>query len=214
MLMAERGATPVTNAWIALHMNGKAVKTLTVNEANSDVLQLVDLKDLTRPGGNTVELRFEGEGGLLYQVVGRYYLPHPKDIAPALEDALTIELDYDRTELATDDILKAAATVTFNRPGRAKMVIVDLGLPPGFTLIPDELDQLVESATIAKYSVTGRQIIVYLDELAKDKPVTVSYQLLAKYPLKAKTAKAAVYEYYNPQSRAEAAPVQLVVVEP
>ena len=37
----------------------------------------------------------------------------------------------------------ATATVTYHGPGRAKMIIVDLGLPPGFTLLPDELSMAI-----------------------------------------------------------------------
>ncbi|MHC4867969.1 MAG: hypothetical protein ACYTEX_28185 [Planctomycetota bacterium] len=64
---------------------------------------------------------------------------------------------------------------------------------------------------IEKYSTTGRQIIVYLREVAHEKPIEIKYQLLAKYPLKAKTPKSIVYEYYNPDVRAEAQPIELVV---
>jgi len=94
------------------------------------------------------------------------------------------------------------------------MVIVDLGLPPGFTLIPDNLNRLVEDKVIEKYSTTGRQIIVYLREVAHGKPIEIQYQLLAKHPLKAKTPKSVAYEYYNPEVRVEAKPIQLVVSKP
>ena len=50
--------------------------------------------------------------------------------------------------------------------------------------------------------------------LKEGAPVTIGYQLLAKYPLRAKTPKAAVYEYYNPRVRAESEPVQLTVTKP
>jgi len=211
MLMAERGATAETSATIDVIFNGKAICALKVDESNSDVLQLVDLKDHTRNGQNTVMLEFEGEGALLYQVVGRYYMPYPKKVLPILEEPMTINVEYDRTFLAAEDIINVTATVTNNRSGRAKMVIVDLGLPPGFTLIPDNLNHLVDSEVIEKYSTTGRQIIVYLREVAHGKPIQIKYQLLAKYPLRAKTPKSAVYEYYNPEVKAEAEPVQLVV---
>jgi uncharacterized protein YfaS (alpha-2-macroglobulin family) len=213
MLMAERGATQTAKARIALSMNGKAVKTLTIDENNSDVLQLVDLKDLTRSGTNAVELAFEGEGSLMYQVVGRYYVPRPAEAKPHEEEPLTITVDYDRTTLATEDILTVTATARYNRPGRAKMIIVDLGLPPGFTLLPERLNKLVETKAIEKYSATGRQIIVYLAEMESRKPIVISYQLLAKYPLKAKTAITTVYEYYNPASRGESKPVELQVTQ-
>ncbi|MHC4545170.1 MAG: alpha-2-macroglobulin family protein, partial [Planctomycetota bacterium] len=211
MLMAERGATATANATIELTFNGKKITDLRVDENNSDVMQLVDLKDHTREGNNTITLKFEGEGALLYQVVGRYYLPYPKKVQPHREEPMTIKVEYDRTQLTSDDIINVTATVTNNRRGKAKMIIVDLGLPPGFTLIPDKLNSLVESEIIEKYSTTGRQIIVYLREVAHGKPIEIKYQLLAKYPLKAKTPKSAVYEYYNPEVRVEAEPIQLVV---
>ena len=211
MLMAERGATATANATINLTFNGKEITELKVDENNSDVMQLVDLKDHTGKGQNTITLKFEGEGALLYQVVGRYYLPYPKKPLLHREEPMTIKVKYDRTELASNDIINVTASVTNNRRGKAKMVIVDLGLPPGFTLIPDKLNRLVESEIIEKYSTTGRQIIIYLREVAHGKPIEIKYQLLAKYPLKAKTPKSAVYEYYNPEIRVEAEPIQLVV---
>jgi uncharacterized protein YfaS (alpha-2-macroglobulin family) len=211
MLMAERDATAQANATIALAINGKDVKTLTIDESNSDVLQLVDLKELTAKGDNTISLTYQGEGSLLYQIVGRYYLPYPKTIDVPQFDPITIAVDYDRAKLVVDDTITVTATVTNNRPGTAKMVLVDLGLPPGFTLIPDELNRLVDSKAIEKYTTTGRQIIVYLRELAGGKPVTIKYQLLAKYPLKAKTVKSVAYEYYNPDIKGEAEPIEIVV---
>ncbi len=211
MLMAERGATATANATIELTFNDKKITELKIDENNSDVMQLVDLKDHTREGNNTITIKFEGEGALLYQVVGRYYLPYPKKVLPHREEPMTIKVEYDRTQLASDDIINVTATVTNNRRGKAKMIIVDLGLPPGFTLIPDKLNRLVESEVIEKFSTTGRQIIVYLREVEHGKPIEIKYQLLAKYPLKAKTPKSAVYEYYNPDIRVEAEPIQLVV---
>jgi len=191
--------------------NGKDICKLRVDENNSDVLQLVDVSDLTHEGDNTISLKFEGKGALLYQVVGRYYVPYPKKVLLVQEEPMTINVEYDRTQLAADDIINVTANVTNNRRGKAKMVIVDLGLPPGFTLIPDNLNSLVEEKVIEKYSTTGRQIIVYLREVAHKRPVEIKYQLLAKYPLKAKTPKSVVYEYYNPDIKAEAKPIQLVV---
>ncbi len=211
MLMAERGATAAAEAAIKIQCNGEDITTLAVNDKNSDVLQLVDLKDYTDKGDNTITLTFEGTGALLYQIVGRFYLPYPQEALPAREEPMTIDLQYDRTELATDDLINVTATVSNNRPGRAQMVILDLGLPPGFTLIPDHLNQLVEQKVIEKYSTTGRQIIVYLREVAHGQPLEIRYQLLAKYPLAAKTPKSAAYEYYNPDIRVESVPIQLTV---
>ncbi|MBN1817594.1 MAG: hypothetical protein JW828_09540 [Sedimentisphaerales bacterium] len=213
MLMAERGATAITEGTIDVVFNDETIHTLKINEDNSDVLQLVDLKDRTRKGNHTITLDFKGKGSLLYQAVGRYFLPRPDRILPIRQEPMTITVDYDRTELATQDIITATATVTNNRSGKAKMVIMDLGLPPGFTLMPEKLNDLVEKQAIEKYSTTGRQIILYLREVNHNEPVTIQYQLVAKYPLRAKTPVSAVYEYYNPEIRSEARPIQLVVAQ-
>lgn len=211
MLMAERGATAKSNANVEVIFNDQSISKIKIDESNSDVLQQIDAKDRTRKGNNNITLKFEGEGALLYQVVGRYYTPYPKEIKIPQQEPLTIEVKYDRTQLAADDIINVTAKVTNNRPGKAKMVIVDLGLPPGFTLLPDKLNALVEDKVIEKYSTTGRQIIVYLREVSHGQPVEIKHQLLAKYPLKAKTPKSTVYEYYNPDVKAEAKPVELAV---
>ncbi len=211
MLMAERGATAKADATVGVSINGKAVTTLTINNDNSDVMQLVDLKEHTGKGAHKVVLEMKGVGAMLYQVVGRYYLPRRGGLV--VEEPMKIDVAYDRTQLAANDIINVTATVTNNRRGSAKMVIVDLGLPPGFTLLPEKLNALVESGVIEKFSTTGRQIIIYLRQVDHGKPVVIGYQLLAKYPLKAKTPAAAAYEYYNPQVRVEAAPVELTVAQ-
>jgi uncharacterized protein YfaS (alpha-2-macroglobulin family) len=212
MLLAERGATIQADAAIAVGLAGQTFRKLRITPDNSDVLQLVDLKQATRTGENKVTLDFQGTGSMMYQVVGRYYLPRTRPPAEQIEP-LAIAVQYDRTKLATDDLLTVTASVANNRPGTAKMVIVDLGLPPGFTLIADPLEELVAKKTIEKYSTTGRQIIVYLREVRAGSPVKLSYRLLAKYPLRAKTPTSVVYEYYNPKVRSEARPIELAVTK-
>ncbi|NLX07663.1 MAG: hypothetical protein GXY33_21200 [Phycisphaerae bacterium] len=211
MLMAERDAGGTGSATVSVRINGKEAAVLTIDETNRDVLQLVDMADRTRDGDNEIELLVEGEAPLMYQAIGRYYMPHPKGPVLHGEEPMAIDLVYDRTALAADDVVNVTATVRNLRPVTARMVIVDLGLPPGFTLMPQKLDKLVEDKTIEKYSTTGRQIIIYLREVRPGQPIMIEYQLRAKYPLRAQAPVSTVYEYYNPQIRSTTAPMDLVV---
>jgi hypothetical protein len=93
------------------------------------------------------------------------------------------------------------------------MVIVDLGVPPGFEVESGDLAQLVSDGVISKFNLTGRQIIVYLDHVDQEKPLSLTYRLKAKFPVKAKTPKSTVYEYYNPDIRDDALPQELLVSE-
>ena len=122
-----------------------------------------------------------------------------------------MDVNYDRTELAVDDIVTCRVKVSNNRPLTATNVIVDLGIPPGFEVESGDLAELVGSKKISKFSLTGRQAILYIDRVEPAKPLSFTYRLKAKFPLKAKSPKSAVYEYYTPDNRSESRPVALVV---
>ena len=161
-----------------------------------------------------MEIRFEGKGGLAYQVVGRYFVPW--DEKPA-QEPLSIDVAYDRTRLAQNDIATATATVTNNLRKTAKMVMVDLGIPPGFDLLSEDLDAYkaksagLKSGTLSKFSLTATQAILYFDSFAPGETVKLKFRLRAKYPIRARTFESRVYEYYDPEVSAVARPVELEV---
>jgi uncharacterized protein YfaS (alpha-2-macroglobulin family) len=124
---------------------------------------------------------------------------------------------YDRTRLAQDDIATATATVKNNLPKSANMVMVDLGIPPGFDLLSEDLQTCVEksasrkSGRLEKFSMTATQAILYFDSIAAGDTVTLRFRLRAKYPIRARTFQSRVYEYYDPAVSSVARPVQFEV---
>jgi uncharacterized protein YfaS (alpha-2-macroglobulin family) len=124
---------------------------------------------------------------------------------------MNIAVKYDTTTVRKDALLGVHVSVRWNRPGAAPMTLVDLGIPPGFELISEDLDKLVDSKQIERYSNTGRQLIVYLDAVAHDKPVTLDYRLRARYSVRAKTPASRAYPYYQPEAGAKAYPVELTI---
>ncbi|GAK60197.1 alpha-2-macroglobulin [Candidatus Vecturithrix granuli] len=211
LLLSMKNATSQTDAEVAVLLNGKIVEEFALTPENSDVMRLFDLKEATEKGENRVQLRFGGEGSALYQIVGRFYLPWKEK--PETAELMSIAVSYDKTELVKDDVLTANVVVKNNRPERANMIIVDLGLPPGFEVMAGDLAELVGDETITKFNLTGRQIIVYLDHVDQKQPVEFSYRLKAKFPVKAKTPVSTVYEYYNPDVKNEALPQEITVSE-
>ena len=99
----------------------------------------------------------------------------------------------------------------------ANMVMVDLGIPPGFDLLSEDLQDYQEksagqkSGRLEKFSLTATQAILYFDSFAPGDTVTLSFRLRAKYPIRARTFQSRVYEYYDPEVNAVARPVQLEV---
>jgi len=99
----------------------------------------------------------------------------------------------------------------------ANMVMVDLGIPPGFDLLSEDLQAFQEKTArkkggrLEKFSLTATQAILYFDSVGAAETITLNYRLRAKYPIKARTFQSRVYEYYNPDVKAVARPVQLEV---
>jgi len=195
-------------------VNGEPAEKLELTPENNDLLHQFVFKSIGTQSASTVGLQFEGKGGLAYQIVGSYYLPWDEKAA---SEPLSIDVVYDRTHLAQDDIATATATVKNNLNKAANMVMVDLGLPPGFELLSEDLQDYQEknaqrkSGHLSKFSLTATQALLYFDSFAPGDTVTLKYRLRAKYPIRARTFKSRVYEYYDPEISSVARPVQLEV---
>ena len=210
---SERGNVDVRGT-VEVLLNGRTMQTLQLTPDNNDLLHQFVFPGIDPHQANQVQLRFSGTGGLAYQVAGRYFEPWE---ANQEQDALTINLAYDRTTLAQNDIATATASIRNNLGKTANMVMVDLGIPPGFELLTEDLQAFQEKTASAragrleKFSLTATQATLYFNALSPKQALTLKFRLRAKYPIHAKTFASKVYEYYDPQVQAVARPVQLEV---
>lgn len=196
------------NASVDVMVNGKPQKIVTINDANSEVMQLINLGDSAVSGSNRLELKMTGKAQALFSLVAKYAVPWKEEPA---KQAIDIAVNYDKTTLDVNDTATATVSIRNNLRQDAEMVIVDLGIPPGFRISTDDLDALVEKSMIEKYSLTGRQAILYFEKLEAGKTVQFKYRLTAKFPIKGSAPASRVYEYYNPQQTDTAAPVAIHV---
>jgi len=213
LLSTGKGAADVRGT-LEISLNGKPAATLVLTPENNDLFHQFVFANVDAKGANTVEIRFEGTGGLAYQAAGRYFVPWTEK--PAGEP-LSIDVAYDRTRLAEDDIATATATVRNNLDKVANMVMVDLGIPPGFDLLSEDLQDYQakragrKSGRLEKFSQTATQAILYFNAIAPGDTVTVPFRLRAKYPIRARTFQSRVYEYYDPEVSSVARPVQVEI---
>jgi uncharacterized protein YfaS (alpha-2-macroglobulin family) len=231
LLATERGTADVRGT-LEILLNGKSVQKLTLTSENNDLLHQFVLKGIetgrVQPLAdreesksieksdrtNKIDIRFDGKGGLAYQIVGSYFIPWNE--SPASE-ALSIKVDYDRTHLTQDDLATATAVIKNNLPKSANMVMVDLGIPPGFDLLSEDLQAYVEksasqkSGRLEKFSQTATQAILYFNSIGAGDTLTLQLRLRAKYPIRVRTFQSRVYEYYDPEVSSVARPTQLEV---
>ncbi len=226
LLQSVRGSEEGTNATVTITLNGGQEKTLNITPENFDVVQMVSFADVNIGRENTVEIRAEGKGSLMYQVTGSYYLPWDQlvkypELVPQ-SDAVRIDVAYDRAELAVNDSVTETVTVTLTEPGaKAEQAMIDLGIPPGFSVQTEDLEALVAryqdtlpddpSPKINRYELTGRQILLYVTNLSEGQPLAFSFRLQARFPLNVQSPASNAYDYYNPSVAGEIPPQRIVV---
>jgi uncharacterized protein YfaS (alpha-2-macroglobulin family) len=213
LIASDQGPSGVSGT-VEVLLNGKHVEKLALTPENNDLFHQFVLSGIHQQEDNDVEVRFEGTGSLAYQVVGNYFKPW--DARP-IEEPLSIDVSYDRTHLAQNDIVTARVTLRNNLTKTANMVMVDLGIPPGFDLLSEDLQAFQEktagakAGSMEKFSLTVTQAILYFNALAAKSDVALEFRLRAKYPIRARTFQSKVYEYYDPDVNSIARPVELQV---
>ena len=217
LLSFTKGANADTEGTIEVSADGRPAGSLQITKENNDLLHLVDLKAYTHTGAHKIALSFKGRGSMQYQIVGRYYVPWARAAEKGRREPLSINLAYDRTRLAQDETVEARVRVQNNTAAKAKMVMIDLGIPPGFEASGEDFAELLEMSRgrnggkLEKYTITAKQVILYLDGLNPRQAAEFTFRLRAKFPVRAQTPAARVYEYYNPTAGARTKPAVLFV---
>ena len=201
---------PGTGSTIAVRVNGEDKTIVDIEPGTDDVVRVVDISGNLQANDNRILLSCQGEYSPQYQLVGEYYSPWEEQLWPS--KSLSIDVDYDRNELALDDILKAEVQVSFRDVSPSSMIIIDLGIPPGFSPIVEDFEALKQHRVLAKFSLTSRQATLYIREMRPGQELTFTYRLRARFPLRAKTPPSRVYEYYQPERRSVARPIELHVM--
>jgi hypothetical protein len=218
---AERGSQAEGPATVRVSLNGEptaegSVKEIVIDEDNTDVVHLVTFdRGFSPSGGNHVQVEVDGDsqaGNLMYQVTTRYCVPWDTvERIPEAAPLMSIEVAYDRTALSVNDEVTVDVTARLNHPGLVKMALIDLGIPPGFDVLTEDLHRLIERGVISRYELTGRQVIVYAENLSSEAPLRFSTRLRARFPLRAQTPPSSAYDYYNPDTMTVRQPLQVTV---
>ena len=228
------GRAEKTDVTVEVFVNGRPAGVERFSAENFDVMRILsiplagepgadpaagagktarDLGVIVPPPGSSYRISFKvrGDGAPAFQAVARYYSPWVEH-AGGIVEPLLVSVEYGREHIREDDLVDVSVRVE-NRTGRElKMVIVDIGFPPGFDPAPGSLEDLVETEAVDKFERTTRGAILYFDTLPPGREGrTFVFALVARYPLRAKTGAARAWAYYDPDSRG-VAPPQLIRV--
>jgi alpha-2-macroglobulin-like protein len=194
---------------VEIRCDEKLVRDLVVPADQADVVQQIDLSSLVSEGEHRLTITDRNDMAAVYQISLRYHVPQAKE--PVGHDGLSIDIAYDKTDLSVNDTVGVTTTVA-NKTGEAMpMVILDLPIPAGFTILSENVDKLATAPAIAKFQLTPRGAIVYLRELSPTEPLMLHYRLRATMPVKITVPPARAYEYYDPDRQVSSAVAYLTV---
>jgi hypothetical protein len=220
LLSRDVDRTPGAPSSAEITINGKnipAVELPSPNRLTGPVT--VDVTQFLKAGANQVEIR-RGRGGVpaSVQAVATYYLPWPQSLAtqnanlrPNGSSSLRLVAKFDKTEAKISDEISChveAERIGFQGYG---MMLAEIGLPPGADVDRASLDLAMTQSEwgINQYDVLPDRVIVYLWPRAGG--IKFNFKFKPRFGLKAQTASAVLYDYYNPEARAVLAPTRFVV---
>jgi hypothetical protein len=130
---------------------------------------------------------------------------------PPSNGPLAINVSYDRSNLAVSDTVAATVSITNQTASTQNMLLVSVGIPPGFDVLPEELDQLVGSGQLSQWEHTGKQLILYVTALQPRGQLSLTYKLQATMSVTAADGGGQVFLYDEPEQRALARSTTLTV---
>jgi len=212
LLLAASKGTDGAVGQLSVEMDGEPFTTLQLTKDQWDVMQTVDMSTLATSGAHDVSLTFLGTGRVSYNLVSKYHLPW-SDVPVEPPGPLTIDIAYDKTSLTLDETVTATLSVTSNTETLQNMILVTVGLPPGFEVMTEDLAVYLQNGKLSNFELTGKQLTLYLSELAAGTTELFTYRLRATMPVKAEDGGAEAYPYYEPDTKTAAASTVFTVVE-
>ncbi|WP_437738313.1 MG2 domain-containing protein [Sorangium sp. So ce1335] len=210
LLAASKGTEGATGS-LTVAVDGEPMGTVSLREDQADVMTTVDLTRLATTGAHEVALAFEGQGKLSYNLVSRHNVPW--SAAPSDGGGpLAVSVSYDKTSLHVNDIVTATVGVKNTTDAAQNMILVTVGLPPGFQVLTEDLQAYVAAGALSRFEITGKQLILYVKELAAGSATGFTYRLQATMPVKAEDGGAEAHPYYQPEQQSFAGAQTLQVV--
>jgi hypothetical protein len=203
LLSATKGTKGAVGSF-HVQVDGTEAQSISLTKAQSDVMTRVDLTELAGPGAHDVTVAFTGTGTPSYNVVASHNLAWA-DVPPEPKGPLSIDVAYDKSDLFVDDVVKASVTLQNNQDLTQNMVLVTLGIAPGFAVNTADLQKYLNDGTLSRFETTGRQLILYITALAPNAKQVFTYDLQATMPVTAVDGGAEARLYYEPEKRARSA---------
>lgn len=201
-------------------VNGTKVRSVELPATSNSLNPItVDLSSFMKAGTNRIEVnRPRGSATASVQAVAGYYVPWAgSEAAPTTNlrsngaSALRLVTRFDKTEGRIGDAINCH--VEAERIGHSGygMMLAEIGLPPGADVDRASMELAMKASGwgINQYDILPDRVVVYLWPQAGG--LKFDFQFRPRMAMKAQSAPAEVYDYYNPEARTVVAPARFVI---
>ena len=146
--------TTDTSAVVKVLLDGTTLGERQFDNFNKDVVWQVEIPAAKLRTRAKLTLEFAGKGNLGYEVVSTHFVPWKE--SSATSEPLTVSVDYDRSQLRVNETVRVQVKAQSNLKESSGMVLLTLGIPPGFDVLTEDLAKLVKKvALVGKRGAAG-----------------------------------------------------------
>ena len=202
------GGAPET---LQILVNGSPVQEITVP---ADQITPIELKLPLETATNKIEIKVPAESMLMAQIVATHYIDwrDSESTGRTANQSRTLKLDYSCDKASAAIMQEVTCAVNAERVGFQGygMLLAEIGTPPGADVSRESLQRAMDAdSSISRYDILPDRIVVYM--WARAGGTKFNFKFKPRYGINALTPASIAYDYYNPESRAVAAPVRFVV---
>jgi uncharacterized protein YfaS (alpha-2-macroglobulin family) len=197
LLLSATTGTDVAVGTLDVLLDNKPFAKVNLTADQSDVMTTVDMGSSLLSGTHDVKLSFVGTGKASYHLVSSYNLAWA-DVPAEPPGPVSVAITYDKTDLALNDMATAMVSITNNTDKTENMVMVTLGVPPGFQVVGEDFDSYLTSGVLSRWESTGKQLMLYVSSLKASSTLKISYRLQATMPVTASDGGGEAHLYYEP----------------
>lgn len=199
LIASSSGPEALPETDVALSRGGKPLKRIVVERGSTEPLR-VELGTLDPA---ELGLTLESKGRVRATLSRTTYEPWESTRRP--QGPLDLSVAWGAETLAVDGTYEARVEVRNSGTQTAKVVTVEVGLPPGITVEPKD----VTGGGLNEAERAERTLVLYLDDLKPGATRTLVVPYRTRHAFDARTAPSRVYEYYVEEEQTVLAPVRM-----
>ncbi|MFQ5884148.1 MAG: alpha-2-macroglobulin family protein [Thermoplasmata archaeon] len=204
--IAEMDTSSENDLTVTVTADSTQVSSIHLTSADRDYTFYIDLSQYIANLNMQVTIDSAGTGMVMYQIYYSQYFPWFA-VDPQAEE-LYLEVTYDATQIAVDDYLAAHLSMRYNGPlPMARMILVDLRSPVGFSFETDDFDDLVLDGVVSYYETSPRQMKLYLENVVRGELIQFDYRLHADLPITGTIQGVNAFDMYDPSISTTLEPV-------